>query len=111
MDSIDLYKYNILCYRCIYFKITMVILMLVGCVYAAETFSDRPIWWHDMVISVPTKIIDPSVAFIYIGSGSNEPERYCWFFVFCFEASSDTIHIILFNKFYVRHYAPETKPK
>ncbi|KAK2192164.1 hypothetical protein NP493_37g05007 [Ridgeia piscesae] len=39
-----------------------------------ETFSNRPIWWHDMVISVPTKIIDPSVAFIYIGSGSNEPE-------------------------------------
>ncbi|KAI0241557.1 Autocrine proliferation repressor protein A [Lamellibrachia satsuma] len=38
-----------------------------------ETFSDRPVWWHDMVISVPRRIIDPSVAFLYIGKGPNEP--------------------------------------
>ena len=78
----------------------MIILMLVACVHAAETFSNRPIWWHDVVISVPTKIIDPSVAFIYIGSGSNEPERYCWFIVSRLVASSGIIYIIQFIKFY-----------
>ncbi|KAK2192165.1 hypothetical protein NP493_37g05021 [Ridgeia piscesae] len=37
-----------------------------------ETFSDRPIWWHDMVISVPRRIIDPTVALVLVVGGSNE---------------------------------------
>ena len=62
------------CYTFLPFPHIVCVLVRLCCV--VETFSDRPVWWHDMVISVPRRIIDPSVAFLYIGEGLNEPDRY-----------------------------------
>ncbi|CAF1622101.1 unnamed protein product [Rotaria magnacalcarata] len=36
-----------------------------------ETFSNRPIWWHYLCISVPHKITRPNSAFMLIDGGSN----------------------------------------
>ncbi|CAF4525160.1 unnamed protein product [Rotaria sp. Silwood2] len=36
-----------------------------------ETFSDRPIWWHYLCISVPKKLTRPNAAFMLIDGGSN----------------------------------------
>ncbi|KAI0221463.1 Autocrine proliferation repressor protein A [Lamellibrachia satsuma] len=38
-----------------------------------ENFSDKPVWWHDVVISVPRKIIVSDVAFLFVGLGHNVP--------------------------------------
>ena len=43
----------------------------------AENFSDRPIWWHDVVIYVPRKkLIVSDTALLFIGQGHNEPNKY-----------------------------------
>lgn len=36
-----------------------------------ETFSNRPIWWHYLCISVPHRITRPNAAFMLIDGGSN----------------------------------------
>jgi len=36
-----------------------------------ETFSNRPIWWHYLCISVPHKLTRPDAAFMLIDGGSN----------------------------------------
>jgi PhoPQ-activated pathogenicity-related protein len=36
-----------------------------------ETFSDRPIWWHYLCISVPKKLTRPKSAFLLIDGGHN----------------------------------------
>ncbi|CAF3414533.1 unnamed protein product [Rotaria sp. Silwood1] len=37
-----------------------------------ETFSDRPIWWHYLCISVPNKLTRPNAAFMLIDGGSSK---------------------------------------
>ena len=44
-------------------------------VAVVEEFSDRPIWWHDFVISVPHDILVPGVALIFVGGGKNTRNR------------------------------------
>lgn len=36
-----------------------------------ETFSNRPIWWHYLCISIPHKLTRPDAAFMLIDGGSN----------------------------------------
>ena len=36
-----------------------------------ETFSNRPIWWHYLCISIPHKFTRPNSAFMLIDGGSN----------------------------------------
>jgi hypothetical protein len=45
----------------------------ITCVYVVhiETFSDRPIWWHYLCISVPKKLTRPKSAFLLIDGGHN----------------------------------------
>ena len=36
-----------------------------------ETFTDHPIWWHYLCISVPHKLTRPNTAFMIIDGGHN----------------------------------------
>ncbi len=36
-----------------------------------ETYSNRPIWWHYLCITVPHKLTRPNSAFMLIDGGSN----------------------------------------
>ena len=37
-----------------------------------ETFVKNPIWWHEVVISIPDKITRPGSAFMLIDGGKNQ---------------------------------------
>ncbi|KAI0220672.1 hypothetical protein LSAT2_027836 [Lamellibrachia satsuma] len=41
-----------------------------------EDFSDRSVWWHDMVVSVPHKLTVTDVALVIIGFGENDHDSF-----------------------------------
>jgi len=50
---------------------TLYILNFTSQKWLDETYSDRPIWWHYLCVSVPTKITKPDVAMLFIDQNSN----------------------------------------
>lgn len=41
-----------------------------------ETFVKNPIWWHQLLISIPNKITRPGAAFMLIDGGKNDPRYF-----------------------------------
>jgi hypothetical protein len=43
-------------------------------IFKIETYTDHPIWWHYLCISVPHKLTRPNTAFLLIDGGSNRDQ-------------------------------------
>ncbi len=50
---------------------TMCIKYFTPGLYLTENDSDRSIWWHYIVITVPDEIKHPDVSFVYVTGGKN----------------------------------------